>query len=95
MSTNSSIHFSSIKCPSLQSTPNSSTNYTSDSIKLLLKNDNENYKIIPNQSKRVSAAFWKEMDMGFPAKKVHDKGEFIAIPGFVSCAKCFDTYRYV
>ncbi|CAF1331276.1 unnamed protein product [Rotaria sordida] len=95
MSTNSSIHFSSIKCPSLQSTPNSSTNYTSDSIKLLLKNDNENYKIIPNQSKRVSAAFWKEMDMGFPAKKVHDKDEFIAIPGFVSCSKCFDTYRYV
>jgi len=71
------------------------SSYSSDSITLLSKNDNENYKVIPNLSKRVSAACWKKMGMGFPAQKLHDKNEFIAIPGYASCFKCFETSRYV
>ncbi|CAF3706922.1 unnamed protein product [Rotaria sordida] len=35
------------------------------------------------------------MEMGFPAKKLYDKDEFIAIPGFASCFKCLETYRYI
>lgn len=93
--TDSSISHSSIQISSSQSTSTPSSNYTSDSIKLLLKSDNTNYKVIPNQSKRVSAACWKKMGMGFPAKKSLDKDEYIAIPGFASCFKCFETYRYV
>jgi hypothetical protein len=33
--------------------------------------------------------------MGFPDKKLHDKDEFTVTPGFASCFKCFETYRYV
>jgi len=91
----SSISDSSIQISSSQSVTNSTTNYTSDPIKLLLKNDNINYKIIPNQSKRVSAVCWKKTGMGFSAKKSTDKDEYIAIPGYASCFKCFETYRYV
>jgi hypothetical protein len=68
-STNSSISHSSIEILSLDSVMNSPSHYTSESIKLLLKNDNKNYKVISNKSKRVSAACWKNMGMGFPAKK--------------------------
>ncbi|CAF4481727.1 unnamed protein product, partial [Rotaria sp. Silwood2] len=94
-SSNSSISHSSIQISSSELAINSTSNYTSESIKLLLMNDSANYKVIPNQSKRVSAVCWKRMEMGFPAKKLHDKDEFIVIPGFVSCFKCWETYRYV
>ncbi|CAF3622568.1 unnamed protein product [Rotaria socialis] len=69
--------------------------YTSELIKSLLKSDNENYKVVPNKSQRVSAACWKNRGMGFPAKKLNNKDEFTVIPGFASCSKCFETYRYV
>ncbi|CAF3830107.1 unnamed protein product [Rotaria sp. Silwood1] len=94
-SSNSSISHSSIQISSTEPTINSTSNYTSESIKLLLMNDNTNYKVIPNESKRVSAVCWKRNEMGFPAKKLHGKEEFIAIPGFASCFKCLETYRYV
>ncbi|CAF4786442.1 unnamed protein product, partial [Rotaria sp. Silwood2] len=94
-SSNSSISHSSIQISSSEPAINSTSNYTSESIKLLLMNDSANYKVIPNQSKRVSAGCWKRMEMGFPAKKLHDKDEFIAIPSFASCFKCWETYRYV
>ena len=94
-SSNSSISYSSIQISSEEPAVNSTSNYTSESIKLLLMNDNTNYKVIPNQSKRVSATCWKRMEMGFPAKKSHDKDELIPIPGFASCFKCFETYRYL
>ena len=93
-STDSSISLSSISTASSESISNSSSNYTSDSIKLLLKT-NDNYKVIRNKSKRVSAACWTKMNMGFPAKKLLDKDEFTPIPGFASCFTCFETYRYV
>ena len=94
-SSNSSISHSSIQISSSEPAIDSTSNYSSESVKLLLLNDNTNYKVIPNQSKRVSAVCWKRMEMGFPAKKLHDKDEFIAIPGFASCFKCLETYRYV
>ena len=94
-STDSSISHSSIETLSSDSVMNSPSSYTSESIKLLLKNDNKNYKVVPNKSKRVSAACWKNMGMGFPAKKLNDKDEFTVILGFASCFKCFETYRYV
>jgi hypothetical protein len=94
-SNNSSISHSSIEILSSDSVMNSPSRYTSESIKLLLQNDNKNYKVVSNKSKRVSAACWKNMGMGFPAKKLNDKDEFTVIPGFASCFKCFETYRYV
>ncbi|CAF4179202.1 unnamed protein product [Rotaria sp. Silwood2] len=66
-SSNSSISHSSIQISSSELAINSTSNYTSESIKLLLMNDSANYKVIPNQM----------------------------IPGFVSCFKCWETYRYV
>ncbi|CAF4811177.1 unnamed protein product [Rotaria sp. Silwood2] len=94
-SPNSSISHSSIQISSSKPAISSTSNYTSKSIKLLLINDSANYKVIPNQSKRVSAVCWKRMKMVSPAKKLHDEDEFIAIPGFASCFKCWKTYRYI
>ena len=50
-STNSSISHSSIEILSSDSVMNSPSSYTSESIKLLLKNDNKNYKIEPNSNR--------------------------------------------
>ncbi|CAF4456427.1 unnamed protein product [Rotaria sp. Silwood2] len=94
-SNSSSISSSSIETVISNSSLNPPSNYNSDSVKLLLQTDNKNYKVILNDSKRASSACWKTMGMGFPAKKLHDKDEFIAIPGFASCSKCFETYRYI
>ena len=50
-STNSSISHSSVEILSSDSVMNSPSSYTSEFIKLLLKNDNKNYKIEPNSNR--------------------------------------------
>ena len=60
---------------SSKSAVNSTSNYTSESTKLLLMSDNTNHKVIPNQSKRASVVCWKRMEMDFPVKKSHDRDE--------------------
>ena len=50
-STNSSISHSSIEILSSDSVMNSPSSDTSESIKLLLKNDTKNYKIEPNSNR--------------------------------------------
>ncbi|CAF2081321.1 unnamed protein product, partial [Rotaria magnacalcarata] len=44
--------------------------YTSELIKSLLKTDGENYKVVPNKGQPVSATWWKDRGMDFPAKKL-------------------------
>ena len=57
-------------------------------------NDQVNFKILPNSSKRATAPCWKLF--GFPAiSDTEDSNKFDIIPGFVSCKKCFDTYKYI
>jgi len=94
-STNSLISHSSIEILSSDSVMNSPSSYTSKSIRLILKNDNKNYKVVSNKTKHVATGCWKNMVMCFPAKKLNDKDEFTVIPSSASCFKCFETYRYV
>ncbi|CAF4184366.1 unnamed protein product [Rotaria magnacalcarata] len=51
--------------------------YTSELIKSLLKTDGENYKVVPNKGQPVSATWWKDRGMDFPAKKLGFKAVIV------------------
>ena len=72
----------------------SSKAYSTSSIKRSLLNDRNHFQVMPNINRRSTASCWKIF--GFPAK-VESEGleKFEIIPGFVSCKKCFDTYKYM
>lgn len=58
----------------------------------LLKNNNDEYKIIKN-TRNVSSDIW--LKFGFPAKKnVEHPDRYDIIPNYSSCFKCFRTYRF-
>jgi hypothetical protein len=66
--------------------------YTSKSIEKLLGNQKNEYRVVDNPKKRLSAACWTVF--GFPARIANgDKPEII--PGFASCKQCFETFRYL
>ncbi|CAF1548986.1 unnamed protein product [Adineta ricciae] len=75
-----------------RSKPLSNTSHTSKSFETLLKNNKDDYKIVNNPSKRLTATCWKLF--GFPARVI-DGDEFEIIPGFASCKQCFETFRHV
>ncbi|CAF2939679.1 unnamed protein product [Rotaria sp. Silwood2] len=68
--------------------------YSTSSIRHALIKDNENFEVICNKRKRVTASCWNTF--GFPAKvKNGEVKTYEVIPGFVSCKICFDTYKYI
>ncbi|CAF1155607.1 unnamed protein product [Adineta steineri] len=80
-------------CSSITSSNSSSSTkkYTSERIKLLLKQQTSTYTVIKNE-KTNSSLCWKVF--GFPAKKSDATGEYEKIEGFTSCQTCNQTFAY-
>jgi hypothetical protein len=72
--------------------PLSNTSYTSKSIETFLKNKKDEYKIVNNPSKRLTAVCWTSF--GIPAR-LTGENNFEIIPGFASCKQCFETFRHI
>ncbi|CAF1391214.1 unnamed protein product [Rotaria sordida] len=70
----------------------SSSTYTSDQIRFLLKNEKQRYEVIPNKAKSAKAPHWSTF--GFPAKLNEKTGIFERIIGFASCNNCKKTFVY-
>jgi hypothetical protein len=70
------------------------TAHSTSAIRHSLMNDQTNFQVMPNSSKRSKASCWKTF--GFPAKADDcNPKKFEIISGFVSCKRCFDTYKYM
>jgi hypothetical protein len=68
--------------------------YSSASIKRSLLHDQHHYRVQYNSSTRASAQCWKVF--GFPSRMNDENAnEFIVIPGFASCKRCCETYKYI
>ena len=70
----------------------SNASYSSKSIENLLKNKKNEYKVVDNSNKRLTAACWTTF--GFPVR-VTNENQSERILGFVSCKHCFETFRYL
>ncbi|CAF1366837.1 unnamed protein product [Adineta steineri] len=80
-------------CPSITGSNSllSTKKYTSERIKLLLKQQTSTYTVIKNE-KTNSSLCWKVF--GFPAKKSEATDEYEKIEGFTSCQTCNQTFAY-
>jgi hypothetical protein len=67
------------------------TQYTSERIKFLLKQQPLIYNVIENE-KTNSSLCWKIF--GVPAKKSESTDRFERIEGFTSCQSCYQTFAY-
>ncbi|CAM4844512.1 unnamed protein product [Rotaria magnacalcarata] len=93
MSSCDDISLSSSTCTTASCASSSSSEHSTHTIRQLLIEDEEHFEVIPNNHKRTTAACWKTFD--FPAKKYNETSEKVVIPGFVSCKRCFYTYKYI
>ena len=66
--------------------------YTPDRIRSLLKHQQTDYKVIPNDKLNLSSTCWKVF--GYPAKKCQENDQFEKIDGFTSCQLCYQTFTY-
>jgi hypothetical protein len=66
----------------------------STNIKRSLTFDKIHFRVENNPSKRATAACWKTF--GLPAMSTKENpAKYEVLPGFASCKRCFDTYKYV
>ena len=76
--------------PSLSSSSSSSSTYTIEKLRFLLRNDEERWNVVSNTAKSAKAVHW--LNFGFPAKLNEQSGIFEKINGFASCRHCEKTY---
>ncbi|CAF1294249.1 unnamed protein product [Rotaria sordida] len=83
---------SNISSPGLlnDSTPPSNS-YTSEQLNHFLLRKNENFRLENNNSTKILAPWWRAF--GYITVK-NKKKEFERINGFISCVKCYHTFRY-
>ncbi|CAF1143835.1 unnamed protein product [Adineta ricciae] len=75
-----------------QSDSNPSINhYTVEQLKQFLLKKNPNYRLSKNNSTKSSSIWWRAF--GF-ISTLNENKEFEQIPGFISCLKCYNTFRY-
>ena len=73
------------------STLSSSNSYTSERLSQCLLRKDENYRLENNNSTKTLAHWWRAF--GYVNVKNRTK-EFERIDGFISCFKCYSTFRY-
>ncbi|CAF1471176.1 unnamed protein product [Adineta steineri] len=73
------------------SNSSSSDHYTAEQLKNYLFKKNPNYRLLKNDSTKSLSAWWRAFGFIF---NLNENKEFEQIPGFISCLKCFQTFRY-
>ena len=73
------------------STSLSSNSYTPEQLNRFLSRKDENFRLENNNSTKVLALWW--CSFGYVTVK-NNRNEFERINGFISCFKCYRTFRY-
>jgi len=69
----------------------SSNSYTPEQLNRFLLRKNENFRLENNSSTKTLASWWRAF--GYVTTK-NKRNEFERINGFISCFKCYRTFRY-
>jgi hypothetical protein len=73
------------------SASSSTDSYTSEQLKQFLLKKNEKYRLISNDSTKSLAPWWRAFGV---ITVQNENNEFEPIVGFISCLKCYHTFRY-